>query len=519
MRPITELTSRYRLESLIAAGGMGEVWRAVDQALDRLVAVKLLRPEYAHDPVILARFHAEAHYVGQLSDPGIAQVYDYAGAGPASPAYLVMELVDGPSLATLLATGPLPPGRTADVLAQAAQALHTAHRSGVVHRDIKPGNLLIAADGRVKVTDFGIASSPRAASLTSTGALLGTMGYLAPERVSGQSATPASDLYALGVVGYECLTGRPPFQGEPLQVALAHRDQPFPALPGWCLRSPAGVALARLIMDMTAKDPLARPGSAAAVAARAGQIRDGVLPATAWTGRAAQTRGDAPAGSGPRDVRRPAGRVPAGRVPAGPVPGRGLPGDRMPGRGLAGDRMPGPGLAEAEPGTLAGAGPDRFPHRRGLLAGILALAALVAGVVAWQLTGLHLPQPAAAPAASSPAMRPAAARTVRVTAALVGQPVSAVQRALRARGLRVQVLARPDRLAAPGTVLRISPTGRLAAGHLVLLTVAVGPAAPPSSAPSSQAGSSPSGTAAPGSVPPGRAKHGKGPPSGHGGSG
>jgi hypothetical protein len=489
MRPITELTSRYRLESLIAAGGMGEVWRAVDQALDRPVAVKLLRPEYAHDPVILARFHAEAHYVGQLSDPGIAQVYDYAGAGPASPAYLVMELVDGPSLATLLATGPLPPGRTADVLAQAAQALHTAHRSGVVHRDIKPGNLLIAADGRVKVTDFGIASSPRAASLTSTGALLGTMGYLAPERVSGQSATPASDLYALGVVGYECLTGRPPFQGEPLQVALAHRDQPFPALPGWCLRSPAGVALARLIMDMTAKDPLARPGSAAAVAARAGQIRDGVLPATAW------------------------------RVPAGPVPGRGLPGDRMPGRGLAGDRMPGPGLAEAEPGTLAGAGPDRFPHRRGLLAGILALAALVAGVVAWQLTGLHLPQPAAAPAASSPAMRPAAARTVRVTAALVGQPVSAVQRALRARGLRVQVLARPDRLAAPGTVLRISPTGRLAAGHLVLLTVAVGPAAPPSSAPSSQAGSSPSGTAAPGSVPPGRAKHGKGPPSGHGGSG
>ncbi len=226
MRPITELTSRYRLQSLIAAGGMGEVWRAVDQVLDRPVAVKLLRPEYVHDPVILARFHAEAHYVGQLSDPGIAQVYDYAGAGPASPAYLVMELVDGPSLAALLATGPLPPRRTADVLAQAAQALHTAHRSGVVHRDIKPGNLLIAADGRVKVTDFGIASSPRAASLTNTGALLGTMGYLAPERVSGQSARPASDLYALGVVGYECLTGQPPFQGEPLQVALAHRDQP-----------------------------------------------------------------------------------------------------------------------------------------------------------------------------------------------------------------------------------------------------------------------------------------------------
>jgi len=486
MRPITELTSRYRLESLIAAGGMGEVWRAVDQVLDRPVAVKLLRPEYVHDPVILARFHAEAHYVGQLSDPGIAQVYDYAAAGPASPAYLVMELVDGPSLAAVLATGPLPPRRTADVLAQAAQALHAAHRSGVVHRDIKPGNLLIAADGRVKVTDFGIASSPRAASLTNTGALLGTMGYLAPERVSGQSARPASDLYALGVVGYECLTGQPPFQGEPLQVALAHRDQPFPALPAWCLGTPAGVALARLIVDMTAKDPALRPGSAAEVAARAAQIRDGVLPA-ARPGRAPQTRGDARPGSGPLGVRVPGGR-----------------------------------LAGAEPGTLAGAGPDRAGRRRSLLAGILALAFLVAGVVTWQLASLHSPQPAAAPAASSLAVRPAAARLVRVTAALAGQPASAVQRALRAHGLRVQIQAQPDRQAVPGTVLRVSPTGRLATGRLVLLTVAIRPpAAPaaPASAPSSRAGPIPAGPASPGSIPPGRAKHSKGPPPGQGAHG
>ncbi len=150
--------------------------------------------------MILARFHAEAHYVGQLADPGIAQVYDYADVGPASPAYLVMELVDGPSLAALLATGPLPPRRTADMLAQAAQALHAAHRSGVVHRDIKPGNLLIAAGGRVKVTDFGIASSPRAASLTIPGA---ARHHGLPGAGTGQRAVghPASDLYALGVVG------------------------------------------------------------------------------------------------------------------------------------------------------------------------------------------------------------------------------------------------------------------------------------------------------------------------------
>ena len=184
MRAASELTDRYCLESLIAVGGMGEVWRAVDQVLDRQVAVKLLRPEYVHDPVTVARFGAEARYVGRLTHPGIAQVYDYAEASPASPAYLVMELVDGSSLAAALAAGPLPPRRTADVLAQAALALHAAHGSGVVHRDIKPGNLLIGADGRVKVTDFGIAQSPQAASLTSTGSLIGTMAYLAPERAA-----------------------------------------------------------------------------------------------------------------------------------------------------------------------------------------------------------------------------------------------------------------------------------------------------------------------------------------------
>jgi eukaryotic-like serine/threonine-protein kinase len=471
MRPITELTSRYRLESLIAAGGMGEVWRADDQVLDRRVAVKLLRPEYVHDPVILARFRAEAHYVGQLPHPGIAQVYDYAEAGPVSPPYLVMELVDGPSLATLLAAGPLPTRRTADVLAQAALALDAAHRAGVVHRDIKPGNLLIAADGRVKMTDFGIAQSPRAASLTNTGALIGTMAYLAPERVSGQSATPASDLYALGVVGYECLTGQPPFQGEPLQVALAHRDQPFPGLPGWCLGSPEGVALARLIMDMTAKDPGRRPASAAEVAARAGQIRAGVLPSVVGSGAGGL-------GQWPRTLPDVAGR---------PAPDRAAP-----------DR----------------AAPDRAPHRRGQLAGILVLAFLVAAVVAWQLTSLRTPPPAAVPT-SAPASPSAVTRTVSVTAALVGQPVSVVQRELRVHGLRVLVQPQPDRLAAPGTVLRVSPTGRLPTGHLVLLTVAVRPSASPSSAPPSRAGATPS----PSNIAPGRAKHSKGPPPGHGGGG
>ncbi len=283
MRPTTELTGRYRLDEPIAAGGMGEVWRGWDGVLARPVAVKLLRPACAGDEVTLARFRAEARHAGRLSHPGIAQVYDYAEATERSPAFLVMELVDGPSLAAVLASsGPLDPGRTADVIAQAAAALQAAHTAGVLHRDIKPGNLLMARDGQVKVTDFGIAQSPWSEELTGTGALIGTMGYLAPERVSGAAATPAADLYALGILGYECLAGHRPFLGEPLQVALAHRDQPLPPLPtggqGGVLGGGTARAMAALIGALTAKDPAARPRSAADVAAWAARIRDGHGP-------------------------------------------------------------------------------------------------------------------------------------------------------------------------------------------------------------------------------------------------
>ena len=309
MRLITELTGRYHLQELIAAGGMGEVWRAVDQVLARPVAVKLLRPEYTRDAVTLARFRAEAQHAGLLNHPGIAQVYDYRDTSPESPAYLVMELVAGPSLAAVLAAGRLEPARAADVLAQAAAALGAAHAAGVLHRDIKPGNLLISHDGRVKVTDFGIAHSARTENLTSTGALIGTMGYLAPERVCGGSATAASDLYALGIVGYECLTGQPPFRGEPLQVALAHRDQDLPGFPPWCLRQPGGAELAGLITDLTAKDPAARPATAAEVAARASRIRDGL------TGQAAVFAAPSPAALRPPPPRPAAAAPPTPRQP------------------------------------------------------------------------------------------------------------------------------------------------------------------------------------------------------------
>jgi len=168
------------------------------------VAVKLLRAGYAQDPGSVARFRSEARHAASLSHPGIAQVYDY---GEGELPYLVMELVDGPSLARVLGGGPLDPGRAMDVVAQAAAGLDAAHRAGLVHRDIKPANLLLGPGGQVKITDFGISRTAGPEPVTGTGTLLGTPAYLAPERLAGQAATPAGDLYSLGVVAWECLVG------------------------------------------------------------------------------------------------------------------------------------------------------------------------------------------------------------------------------------------------------------------------------------------------------------------------
>ena len=203
------LDDRYQLAEPIAAGGVGQVWRAAYLLLDREVAVKLLRPEYADHPDTLERFRAEARHAGSLSHPCVARVYDYGNAGPAVPPYLVMEYVNGPSLADMLAVDPVHPVLALDVAAQAAAGLDAAHRIGLVHRDIKPGTILVGADGLVKITDFGIAHAAGSAPITGPGLVMGTTQYLAPERIAGGQATPASDLYALGIPIYECLTGLP----------------------------------------------------------------------------------------------------------------------------------------------------------------------------------------------------------------------------------------------------------------------------------------------------------------------
>jgi serine/threonine protein kinase len=259
----TVLGERYRLDSRIAIGGMGEVWRAQDETLGRTVAVKVLKPEYAEDPSFVERFRAEARNTARLAHSGIATVYDYGevpvDGAVGSSAYLVMELVPGQPLSMILRErGPLSPSETMSIIGQTALALQAAHERGVIHRDVKPGNLMITPDGRVKVTDFGIARATDEIPLTQTGTVLGTSYYLAPEQAAGREVTAASDVYSLGIVAYECLAGRRPFQDtNPVAVALAHQTEPPPPLP-----SNVPPPIAAVVYAALSKSPRDRPPTA-----------------------------------------------------------------------------------------------------------------------------------------------------------------------------------------------------------------------------------------------------------------
>ncbi len=264
---------RYRLEQRLATGGMGEVWRATDTSLGREVAVKLLKQEYADDPSFRARFETEAQHAGALHHPNIATVYDY-GAGADGRPYLVMELVDGQPLSALIRPDtPMDPTAVRDLLAQAADGLAAAHAAGIVHRDVKPANLLVTPDRHVKITDFGIARAAEGMGLTQTGEVMGTPQYLSPEQAQGQTATPASDVYSLGVVAFECLAGRRPYVADTaVATALMHLREPVPALP-----DDVPADLAAVVRRAMAKLPQDRYADGAALAAA---LRD---PATAAT--------------------------------------------------------------------------------------------------------------------------------------------------------------------------------------------------------------------------------------------
>jgi eukaryotic-like serine/threonine-protein kinase len=431
------LGGRYELAERVGAGGFSEVWRAADLVLARPVAVKMPYPGFTQDEAALARFRAEARNAGRLSHENVARVYDYGEPDPPDPPYLVLELIDGPPLSVLLRDGPLAPERAARLLAQAAAGLAAAHEAGLIHRDIKPGNLMIAPGGTVKVTDFGISYAAGSAPLTGTGMLIGTPAYLAPERAAGASATAAGDLYSLGIVGYQCLTGELPFAGNPLQLALAHREHPLPPLPG---SVPA--ELAALILALAAKDPAARPGSAAEVARRAAAL---------------------------------AGRLGPARLPAllPPVPAQ--PPAAGPRRAPAGaDDQPTP--HQPQPGR---AGPRR---RSGALAALLATAALAGGIVlAGQVGPMPTPPAVAGPAGPPATHRPADPRVRLVDVrrgALIGQPVSTATRQLRRHGLKVRVRWQLSTAAPAGTVLAVQPAGRRPAGSVITLIGAIPPPPP-----------------------------------------
>jgi serine/threonine-protein kinase len=319
--PGVTLGGRYRLDERIAGGGMGDVWRGTDEVLGRTVAVKILLPALLDEPGFAERFRGEARTMATINHPGVVDVYDYGS--DQQLAFLVMEYVEGDALSrTLSRVGRLTPARTMALVAQAADALQAAHANGIVHRDVKPGNLLVRPNGTLVLTDFGIARSALVGQLTVAGSVLGTASYISPEQASGSVATAASDVYALGVVAYQCLSGHRPFDGAtPLEIAMKHvRDSPRPL--------PADIPPpVRAIVDRAlAKDPAARWPTAAAMATVARQaaaslsttVQQPVAPQPVRTaGPVSPANGRPPTGPSV-----PSSPVTGGaRVPYPPVPG------------------------------------------------------------------------------------------------------------------------------------------------------------------------------------------------------
>jgi tRNA A-37 threonylcarbamoyl transferase component Bud32 len=431
---------RYALGERIATGGMGEVWRATDTVLGREVAVKILRAEYADDATFRARFQAEARNTAALHHPAVAQVFDFGeipdSDGQRATAFLVMELVPGEPLSAVLAReGALDPERATDIVAQAAAGIDVAHRRGIVHRDVKPANLLVTPDGTVKVTDFGIARAGDAVPLTGTGQVIGTAQYLSPEQAKGNPASPASDVYSLAVVLYECLAGTRPFTADQaVAVAMQHlRDDP-PPLPAWV---PAG--LAALCMRALSKEPGDRPATAGDLAAH---LRDPGL-ATAAGAEAPVTAPMATSASAPSSPEHTA--------------------------------------------VLTGTHHARErPRRRvGLLVPVAAAVAvlLLVGAIGYALTGNDEPQ-AGGDAPSGSGGAAAEPQGVRVDPSdYVGRPYPQARSALEADGLRVARTKQRGQDGAPGTVAYVQPHGRVPEDSTVTLGVWQSPPPAPAPAP------------------------------------
>ena len=414
-----EIGGRYRLTAPLGEGGMSTLWRAVDQQLDREVAVKILRPQYSADPGFAARFRQEARSVASLAHPNIVSVYDYGTDADGATQYIVMQLVECRDLAAILKErGRISTDDAVQVAIAVASALEAAHRRGIVHRDVKPGNILITDDGDVKVTDFGIARAVSEASMTVTGTTLGSVHYFSPEQARGDEVTGRSDVYALGIVLYEMLTGHRPFEGDSAAgVALKRltENPPRPMVAGQPL--PAGLeAVLRRALEREPEKRFPDAGSFAEA------LRD-------WR----KEPDSVPSGlAGPRPAALPVGGEPTVYVP----PPVARPSDRAP--------YAGPPRQQAR----------RIEARQGqpwwiwLLA---LLAVLLLGIIGFLgaqiLTALG---PAASPSPS--------AATVTIPSDWVGKQLAAVQADAIRLGLKPTVQRENSDTAPNGEVIRTDPT-------------------------------------------------------------
>ncbi|MCR2800525.1 serine/threonine protein kinase [Microbacterium sp. zg-Y818] len=458
MRPTQGVTfgGRYELDSRIAIGGMGEVWEATDHVIGRTVAIKILKDEYMGDPGFLERFRAEARHAALVNHEGIASVFDYGEEN--GSAFLVMELVPGEALSTILEReGSLPVDKTLDIVAQTSMALQAAHAAGLVHRDIKPGNLLITPDGRVKITDFGIARIADQVPLTATGQVMGTVQYLSPEQASGHAASPATDIYSLGIVAYECLTGKRPFTGESqVAIAMAQINEQPPPLPSTI---PAPVQ--NLVMAMIAKKPEDRPATASAVARAASALRRGDVAAAAAA---------VPAIAGGADVDEVTQLLNPGLSTQDAT--RILPATTAMGTGA--DAASGDGELEDKPKR------KRSPWTWPLIALIVLLVLVLGGTVWALLSNGDSEEPASTTSSAQPPRTPTTPSaeptpdTVNVNAsALEGLSCDEASAALDELGLGANCVegdAAPDE-GSQGKVYRVNPTANVPAGTVVDLTV------------------------------------------------
>jgi eukaryotic-like serine/threonine-protein kinase len=518
VRPTSGITlgGRFQLTERIAIGGMGEVWKAQDQVLGRIVAIKILKEEYTGDPSFLNRFRAEARHTALVNHDGIANVFDYGEEG--GSAYLVMELVPGQPLSNIIEREQvLSPDRTLSIISQTAKALTIAHNQGLVHRDIKPGNLMITPEGRVKVTDFGIARLADQVPLTATGQVMGTAQYLAPEQATGQTATGQSDIYSLGVIGYECLAGYRPFSGESqIAIALAQVNDTPPDLPE---SIPAPVRA--LLMSMLAKDPAERPSNAEDLAEAADAIRRGDIKAAeaavpgmlafSDTATGAITAPVPMSGTAPTQAVQPSRGAPA--TSALPVVDHDSESDGGAGAGYGAAAGAGAGLAAQRPWSerewheedvdqapaerKRGRSPWRFPLILLLLLVLLAVLAIFLGPQLFNRTteqSTDDPATASAPATSA---SPTPARTPTRTSApptrTTAPPTSAAPQVVtvnpstyRGRNvdqvsaelvnLGLQVSRQGQASAEPAnTVLDVDPVGQLQVGQAISVIYSTGP--------------------------------------------